>query len=132
MGRRDLNPVKAKPLPPGAWPIANVRAQGYRPAKPVIVTFVGETPWDGEHVHCESGKSYDWAWSEDLPLMIVMAPGIDISDALRGCFWPTTMSLLTLVDIENERVSHVLDLIPKPKLWHLADVSEYFPKEFAQ
>lgn len=134
MGRRDLNRSRpqSKPMPDGAWAIANVRKQGYKPANPVIVSYVGESPWIGEHVHCLSGQCYEWSWSIDLPITIVMVPGVDITDALRGCFWPMAPAYLTLIDVENMRVSFVLDLLPKPKLWHLADVSEYFPQETMQ
>lgn len=130
MGRRDLSPSKpqALPMPDEAWRIASVRKQGYRPAGSVIVSYVGETDWQGQHVHCISGKHYDWAWSRDLSIVIAMVPGCDISDALRGCFWPLAPEFLTLIDVENQRVSHVIDLLPKPRLWHLADVSAYFPE----
>lgn len=117
------------PIPTGAHAIAKARQQGLKPAGEVIVSYVGHTPWDAHHVFCESGIKYQWEWSKELPLVIVMAQGIDASDAIRGCFWPTNpRELLTLIDIEREQVSYVIDLIPKPKLWHRKDVSDYFPE----
>jgi len=129
MGGRPVN-SEHLPLPSCAHQIEQARKQRLRPAGNVIVSFVGLTPWDGYHVHCESGKRYRWAWSEDLPLVIVMKPGIDAGDAIRGCFWPANAhTLLTLIDIERQRVSFVTALLPKPVLWHRKNVTDYFPSE---
>lgn len=117
------------PIPNGAQPIAQARQRGLKPAGYVIVSYVGHTPWDAHHVYCESGEKYQWDWSKELPLTIVMAPGIDAGDAIRGCFWPTnSKQLLTLIDIERKQVSFVIELIPKPKLWHRKEVFDYFPE----
>jgi hypothetical protein len=132
MGQRGLNLDKplGLPLAYGAHRVAQARREGMRPADPIIVSYVGPTPWQGVHVLCESGKAYDWAWSEDLTVAIVMAPGIDAMGAIRGCFWPCKAdAYLTLIDIEKHLVSYVVAMHPKPKLWHLKDVSEYFPQE---
>lgn len=121
--------MTARPLPPGAHPIAQARQQGLKPDGDVIVSFVGLTPWLAPHVFPKTGIQYDWDWSEELPLVIVMKPGIDASDAIRGCYWPANpRQLLTLIDIESRHVSYVVEMLPKPKLWHLKDVSEYFPE----
>lgn len=130
MGRRDLTRTKPQPLPMpnNAWEIERVRKQGYRPASTVIVSYLGETEWQGPHVFCESGKRYAWDWSRDLSIVIVLCPGVDATDAIRGCFWPMAPNLLTLIDVERMAVAHVLGLLPKPRLWHLADVSAYFPE----
>lgn len=117
------------PLPRGAARIAEARARHQKPAGAVIVSFVGDTPWDAYHVHCEPGKRYRWDWSELLRLVIVVAPGIDASDAIRGCFWPENPSdFLTLIDIQRQQVSCVIRLLPKPVLWHRKDVSDFFPE----
>lgn len=119
-----------QPLPRGAEQIERARQQGLRPAGPIVVSYVGWTPWATHHVFCESGKRYRWGWSEELELVVVVAPGIDAMDAIRGCFWPTNpRHLTTIIDIEQQMVSYILDLLPSPKLWHLRDVSAYFPKE---
>lgn len=87
------------------------------------------TPWQGHHVHCESGKRYDWDWSEDLELVIVVSPEVDAWNAICGCFWPTNARCFTtLIDIESKLVSYIVALLPEPKLWHLRDVTEYFPE----
>jgi hypothetical protein len=118
------------PLPDGALPIEQARERGQKPAGSVIVSYVGPTPWDAPHVFCESGLRYRWAWSEELPLVIVTAPGIDAGDAIRGCYWPTNpREFTTLIDIERRHVAFIVRLLPKPVLWHLTDVSEYFPGE---
>lgn len=117
-----------RPFPRGAGEIARARKSGFRPAQPVIVTYVGDTEWDGVHVHCESGQRYDWAWSEELPLVIAMRPGVDAMDAIRGCFWPCNAhQFLTLIDVDRKLVSYVVGLLPKPKLWPEPDVTRYWP-----
>lgn len=117
------------PVPVGAEVIERARRAGKRPDGAVIVSYVGPTPWDVHHVHCESGKRYRWGWSEDLQLAIVVEPGIDAMDAIRGCFWPTNpRHLTTIIDIKQRMVSYVLDLLPSPRLWPLRDVSGYFPE----
>lgn len=133
MGQRLVSPNRqGLPMPGGAWPIAQARRQGLKPAEAVIVSYVGETPWQGPHVHCDSGKAYDWAWSEGLSLVIVVANGTDATDAIRGCFWPehhNRTGFPTLIDIENRRVAYIVRLVPKPALWHLLDTSEHFPAQ---
>ncbi len=120
----------SKPIPPGAHQIAQARQRGLRPACDVIVSFVGQTPWDGVHVFPKPGISYDWEWSEHLPITIVLAPGIDAWSAIAGCFWPTDPDrFLRLIDIERKSVAHVISLIPKPVLWHCRDVKDYFTEE---
>jgi hypothetical protein len=117
------------PVPAGAEVIERARRAGKRPDGAVIVSYVGPTPWDAHHVHCESGKRYRWGWSEELQLAIVVEPGVDAMDAIRGCFWPTNPHhLTTIIDIKQRMVSYVLDLLPSPKLWPLRDVSGYFPE----
>lgn len=118
------------PLPAGAGAIEQARARGLRPADAVIVSYVGVTPWDAHHVFCESGRRYRWGWSQDLELAIVVVPGIDAMDAFRGCFWPTNARCFTtVIDIERKQVASIVRMLPKPVLWHLADVSDYFPDE---
>lgn len=118
------------PLPVGAEPVEQARLCGRRPEGPVIVSYVGDTPWDAHHVHCESGKRYRWGWSENLELAIVVRPGVDAMDAFRGCYWPAdSQHLTTVIDIEGRKVSHIVQMLPRPRLWHLLDVSGYFPEE---
>lgn len=121
------------PLPDGAWPIAKARQQGLRPDGAIIVSFVGPTPWEGVHVFCEGGQQYDWNWSENLWLTIVTEPGIDVTDAINGCFWPeNTKEMLTLIDIERQQVFDIPRVLPRPVLWP-RDSSAHFPaEEFAK
>lgn len=117
------------PVPAGAEVIDRARQAGKRPDGAVIVSYVGPTPWDAYHVHCESGRLYRWGWSEDLELAIVVEPGIDAMDAIRGCFWPANpRTLTTIIDIKQRLVSYIVRLLPEPQLWHLRDVSAYFPE----
>lgn len=135
MGQRGLiGRYRGPMLPANAGAIASARRGGLKPAKPVIVSYVGQTCWDGEHVHCESGQRYDWAWSEGLQIVIATAPGIDTRDAIFGTFWPLHFMACgypTLIDVECQKVAHIVALIPKPTLWPVRDVSGYFPKESA-
>jgi hypothetical protein len=122
--------IDCLPVPAGAAVIERARAQGLRPADAVIVSYAGDTPWDAHHVFCESGRRYRWGWSEDLELVIVVAPGIDATDAFRGCFWPANAGCFTtVIDIERKQVASIVRMLPKPVLWHRADVSDYFPEE---
>lgn len=126
MGRRSLNP----PLPPGAGEIVRARLEGMKPALPVIVSFVGLTQWDGQHVFPKPGQAYDWGWTEGLQVAIVTAEGLDPTDAIRGCFWPEyahKAGYPTLIDVELEAVSHVVATLPRIQLWH--DTPEnHFPE----
>lgn len=118
------------PLPRGAELIERARARGLKPAGAVIVSYVGDTPWDADHVYCESGKRYRWAWSENLELVIVVEPGVDALDAFRGCFWPANPAhLTTVIDIQKKQVAFITEMLPKPVLWRRSDVSDYFPEE---
>lgn len=118
------------PLPTGAAPIEQARLSGRKPVAPVIVSYVGDTPWDAHHVFCRSGVRYRWGWSENLELAIVVKPGVDAMDAIRGCYWPADSQHLTaVIDIHGRKVSYIVQMLPKPRLWHLLDVSEYFPEE---
>lgn len=121
-----------KPLPDGALPIAQARQRGLKPAGNVIVSYVGPTHWDAHHVFCESGVRYEWAWSEGLPLTIVVKPDINAMDAIKGCFWSLyflSVGYPRIIDIEQRLVSHAVQLVPEPVLWHLKDTSEYFPED---
>lgn len=118
------------PIPAGADVIEQARQRGLKPADAVIVSYVGETPWDAHHVFCESGRRYRWGWSEELELVIVVAPGIDAMDAFRGCYWPTNAKCFTtVIDIVRKRVAYIVRMLPAPVLWHRVDVTEYFPEE---
>lgn len=122
--------IARNPLPTGASVIEQARQRGLKPADAVIVSYVGVTPWEAHHVFCESGRRYRWGWSQDLELAIVVAPGIDATDAFRGCFWPTNAKCFTtVIDIERKQVASIVRMLPKPVLWPRADVSDYFPEE---
>lgn len=115
-------------LPHGAHPIAQARQRGLKPADGVLVSFVGPTPWQAHHVFAESGKRYDWSWSDGLQIHVVLKPGIDATDAINNLFDPfNTEHLLGVIDIERKAVSFVVTMNP-PTLWHRADVSDYFPE----
>lgn len=114
------------PMPRNAQAIVSARSGGLRPARPVAVSFVGDVPWDTPTVYADSGRHYDWSWARDLQAYIVMRPGIDIGPALRGLFDPYAFHYLGLVDIDKRAVAFVIDIAP-PKLWHRADVSDFFP-----
>lgn len=129
MGQRGLTPD----LPIGAGEIVRARLAGMKPALPVIVSFVGMTPWEGQHVFAKPGKAYDWGWTEGLQVAIVTAEGLDPTDAIRGCFWPEHVHKAgypTLIDVDLEAVSHVVATLPRIQLWHESP-ELYFPKETA-
>lgn len=129
MGRRGLTPD----LPIGAGEIVRARLAGMKPALPVIVSFVGVTPWEGQHVFAKPGKAYDWGWTEGLQVAIVTGKGRDPTDAIRGCFWPEHVHKAgypTLIDVDLEAVSHVVATLPRIQLWHESP-ELYFPKENA-
>lgn len=127
MGRRGLIP-HGLPLPRNASAIAAARQGGLRPAKPIVVSYVGDTPWDNPTVYADSGQRYDWSWAKDLEVQIVVKPGVDATDAVDSLFDPFATSYLGLIDIERKHVSFVVSLDP-PVLWPMRDTTDYFPTE---
>ncbi len=114
--------------PPGAASVIESRERMDFREGPVIVSYVGTTPWDAPHVHCTSGQDYDWEWAWGLELCVVLKPGVNARDAILNCFQRCTLDrFLTLIDIERKLVSYVVCLMPE-RVWHLRDVSAYFPE----
>jgi len=129
MGHSGLNHLRrGKPMPRNAAPILEARLGGLKPAGTVIVSFVGDTPWDGPTVYCDSGQKYDWAWAEKLEFCVVVNPETDATDALENLFkHQSSASYLCLIDIQLQQVSYLLSLQPQ-KLWHRKVVSDFFPE----
>lgn len=92
--------------------------RGVRPDRPVIVSFVGDTGFDGPHVFPDPGVEYDWRFLFDLPAIVAVKPGIDCLPALRGVFAEARL-YPTLVDVELQSAASVIDsrlrLLPFPR-----------------
>lgn len=57
---------------PGAYTIAQARANGRRPAGPVIVALNGDPGWDNAIVIAAPDESYRWDWAKGLPSIVVL------------------------------------------------------------
>lgn len=102
-------------LPGNAQPILDARLGGMRPAKPIVVSYVGDTELDGPHVHARSGWRYDWRFLVDLPTIVVVKPGVEVRDALSEIFAVARL-YPTLVDVECQNAASVIDNRPL-RLW---------------
>lgn len=101
--------------PRNSEPILQARMRGERPADPVVVSFVGAIDWTNPQVFAEPGIEYDWRFLVDLPVYIVVKPGIECREAIRGIFRHCAL-YPTLVDIERQIAASVVDDKPL-RLW---------------
>lgn len=112
-------------MPRNAAPILNLRLQGKAPAFGVVVSYVGDTPYQGlAHVFCDSGRRYDFGFLAGLQAIIVVRPGVDASDAIRK-LWKLYLEESTpldgfpiLVDIQTERLAWISS--DNPRAWMFA------------
>lgn len=94
------------PYARGAFTIAQARADGMRPAGPVIIVLNGEEPYcSNAIVYADPAQSYRWDWVKGLPNIVVLmgkdtrlgsilgdiedcGPGqLDVIDTDRGIGW---------------------------------------------
>lgn len=109
----------AVPLPRNARPIAQAREAGKRPAGMVVVSLIGDTPWEETTVYVDPGKRYDWRFLTGLPAAIAVRPGIDAMQTIRDVFeasLPFGGGYPWLVDVERQQLSSVVEIAPL-KLW---------------
>lgn len=119
-------------LPRNAASILAARQGGLKPAKPVVVSFVGSTPLDGPHVFADSGAVYDWTFLAGLRSIIVTRPGIDSLDAMRGLYRvcdPLREGYPVLIDCEREHLAYVVFDNPI-RLWQASRDSELWASVF--
>jgi len=102
MGGRTVSHL---PYPRGAFDIVKARANGFRPAGPVIVALNGTPDCDNAIVYADPMESYRWDWVKGLPNVVVLIgketrlgtiladiyacePGqFDVIDTDRGLGW---------------------------------------------
>lgn len=102
--------------PRNSEPILQARMRGERPADPIVVSFVGAIDWENPQVFAEPGIEYDWRFLVDLPVYIVVKPGIECREAIRGIFRQCAL-YPTLVDIENKTSASVVCATPLQLKW---------------
>jgi len=98
----------------------------------LIVSFVGQTKYANAHIFADSGVRYDWGFIADKVHAIIMVkPGIDASDAIRGIFDNSDPMLAypTLVDVQAQHVACVIDGHPI-RLWQTKRGSELWRQFF--
>lgn len=60
-----------------AQPIADARANGYKPDELIIVSLVGKLPNTNHTVMASSEKTYDWSWCRGLEIVIYAVDGVN-------------------------------------------------------
>jgi hypothetical protein len=98
-------------LPRNAQAIVRARLEGSRPADPVVVSYVGDTGWRNPHVFADAGQRYDWRFLLDLEVLIVVAKGVDVRQALLDIFAVARL-YPTLIDLEQRQAGSVIDAAP--------------------
>lgn len=110
-------------LPRNAWRIAERLPDV--PTEPVVVSFVGEHAFAGETVFCDPGKAYEWAWAVGRKAVVLVRPGVDATQCIRGLFrWCQLYP--TLIDVERRAAASVIAIEPRLRLWRIPS-KEVFP-----
>ena len=90
--------------------------------EPLVVSFVGDVPWQNETVYCDSGRRYAWDFIRGLHVVVVVRPGVDALDALRSILERTDVvsgsSYPVLVDVDAKEVAFIVDGRPVA-LWQI-------------
>lgn len=83
-------------------------ADAIEPGESIVVSFVGDTPIEGRHIHAEPGRRYDWRCLRRLFAFIVVRPGQDVAHSVRAIF-ETSNLYPTIVDLERQVVGSIVD-----------------------
>lgn len=106
-----------KRLPAGAWPIVRQLQAGAEPSsEPLLVSFVGSTSalgLDGETVHCLPGVAYEWVFAWRRQALVLVRPGMDVTQAIRGLFYWCNPICPTIVDVVARKAAAIVQLEPK-------------------
>lgn len=100
--------------PHNAFGIVQARANGMRPAGPLVVVLNGSTPgWDNAMVYAEPGKSYRWDWIRSLSVVVLIGAKTRMQTILADieAGQPEQIDV-----IDTERQLGWLVLFTKPKL----------------
>jgi hypothetical protein len=123
------------PYPRNAYGIAQARANGMRPAGPLVVVLNGSTPeWDNAMVYADPGKTYRWDWIRGLSVVVLIGAKtrlrsilsdiesgqpdqIDVIDTDRQLGWMVTFTRPKLRTVKWPK-SQVMDFLGDCS-WHL-------------
>jgi hypothetical protein len=93
---------------------------------PLVVSFVGDTPWSNPTVYCDSGVRYAWDFMAGLHAVLVVKPGVDARHAMREILMRSDLIRVgypVLVDVESQEVACIVDGNPVG-LWQVRHGSE--------
>lgn len=115
------------PYPRGAQAIAEARANGMRPAGPVIVVLHGQPDWDSAMVYANTAFQYRWDWVRGLPsIVVVMGESTKLGNILadiQDC-GPEQLDV-----IDMDRALGWMVLFSKPRLqtvrWPTSNVADW-------
>lgn len=119
-------------LPRNAQAIVTMRAEGWKPEDPVIVSYVGDTGFDNPHVYANSGEEYDWRFLKGLQVSIFVRPNVNAKHAMKALFAEADLmqGYPWLVDVELKHAACIIENNPI-QLWHLIDGSDIWQEFFA-
>ena len=90
---------------------------------PLVISFIGDTPWTNPTVYCDPGKRYDWSFVSSLNehTIIAVKTGAVLLDALRSILLRTDtleIGYPVLLDVDLQEVACV---VPGPpmSLWQV-------------
>lgn len=119
----------ALPLPRNARAAQTARDQ----RTPLLVSFIGDTPWQAPTVYCDSGVRYDWDFIKGLHVVVAVREGVDSSDALRAIFDHSDVIRIgypVLIDVDTQEVACIVENNPL-RLWQMIRGSDLWQQYFA-
>lgn len=115
----------------------NMRAaqQANQQGVPLVVSFVGDSPWQSPVIYCDGGVRYDWSWIPEMVkhTVIVTRPAIDIRHAAAAILGLTDTLLIgypILVDVESKEVACVIESMHGFLLWQVRRGTELWQQYF--
>lgn len=126
---RRRTAVHTLPKPRNAQAAQLARDRGV----PLLVSFIGDTPWAAPTVYADSGKRYAWSFIAGLHVVVVVRAGVDSTDALRSIFDHTDLvetGYPVLIDVDTQEAACVHENNPL-KLWQMNRGSELWQQYFA-
>jgi hypothetical protein len=98
----------------------------------LVVSFIGSTDFRNPTVFADSGAQYDWGFTRDLHVSILVKPGVDCTHALREIYQASSLlhGYPQLVDVEQQHLACIVGADPL-KLWPVRRGSEPWQQHFA-